>query len=158
MRILGIDPGLANSGFGIVDVDGRQLHAIEWGVVTTPKTDTQATRLRTIERDFDELLATWAPAVVVIERMIFARAARHAQQTAEARGVIVAVVARHGIPVEGYTPQQAKCDLTGSGRADKAEVQEAVAHAFGMASIPRPDHAADALAQVVSYVRRKDFR
>lgn len=156
--ILGIDPGLANTGYGFVEVDDAgQRRALDWGRITTPKTDTQGVRLRTIQADVRELIAKYSPDLAVIERMLFPRPTKNAQQTSEARGAIVAVLAEAGIPMEEFTPQQAKMDLTGSGKAEKIEVQEAVMCELGLDDIPRPDHAADALAQVLTYLLRRRY-
>lgn len=155
MRILGIDPGLAATGYGVVDSTIRPLAAETWGVITTPKTQLHRERLKDIQDCVVQLVTEWEVKVAVVERMIFTEARHHAQQTSEARGAVLAGLARCGIEVVEFTPQQAKLEVAGHGRAEKVEVQEAVQTILGMATLPRPNHAADALAQIITYLNRR---
>lgn len=154
--ILGIDPGLAACGYGVVDApEHGQPVALEFGVIATAKHLPQGERLKDIQESTIALIETWRPVVMVVERMIFTQARAHAQQTSEARGAVLAAAAHHGVPVVEYTPQEAKLEVTGSGRAEKEEVQEAIQALFDLPHLPRPNHAADALAMCVTYINRR---
>lgn len=150
MIILGIDPGLAATGFGVLEASGRDPIALAWGTIKTDKHQPHPARLIEIQTCMAELIATYRPDQAAIEKMIFQ--ARHfGQQTSEARGVIVAAIQLAGIPIHQYTPQQAKLAVTNYGRAEKMEVQEAVQVLLSMDVLPRPNHAADALALAYAY-------
>jgi crossover junction endodeoxyribonuclease RuvC len=149
--ILGIDPGLASTGYGILDTDHQPSPAIAWGTITTPSTQPHGERLHELASCITQLVEEHRPALAVVERMIFTQARRHAQQTSEARGVILGALEAAGVPVVAYTPQQVKLATAGHGHADKREVQEAVQCLLSMDRLPRPDHAADALAMAYTW-------
>ncbi|MGB3200259.1 MAG: crossover junction endodeoxyribonuclease RuvC [Nodosilinea sp.] len=154
-RILGIDPGLAILGFGVIEglspdaapAIGAQegVAVVDFGVIETPAKTPVGDRLSTIYTDLHSLIDQFQPDQVVIEKFFFYRMA-NTILVAQARGVILLVLAQHSLAYGEFTPAQVKQALTGYGNAEKAEVQEAVARELGLDRIPRPDDAADALA------------
>ncbi|MGB3312073.1 MAG: crossover junction endodeoxyribonuclease RuvC [Nodosilinea sp.] len=154
-RIFGLDPGLAILGFGIIEglspdaapALGMQegVSVIDFGVIETPARTPVGDRLCTIYTDLHSLLEQYKPDLVVIEKFFFYRMA-NTILVAQARGVVMLVLAQHSLPYVEFTPAQVKQALTGYGNAEKVEVQEAVARELGLDRIPRPDDAADALA------------
>lgn len=150
-RILGIDPGLATLGFGVIDVDPHTqghrsgVRPLDFGVISTPAQSPVGDRLCTIYTDLHHLIEQFQPDRVVIEKFFFYRMG-NTILVAQARGVVLLVLAQHHLPMVEFTPAQVKQALTGYGKADKAEVQEAVARELNLTILPRPDDAADALA------------
>lgn len=150
-RILGIDPGLATLGFGaIACVSGQPpatetVSALDYGVIQTPANTPTGDRLNMIYTDLHELLEQLKPDLVAIEKLFFYRMG-NTIAVAQARGVVMLVLAQFQLPLVEFTPAQIKQALTGYGNADKFAVQQAVAHELNLAAIPKPDDAADALA------------
>lgn len=148
-RILGIDPGLATLGFGVIDTQSQEAESgiavVDFGVISTPPKTPVGERLCTIYDDLHSLIDQFQPDQVVIEKFFFYRMG-NTILVAQARGVVMLVLAQHQLPLTEFTPAQVKQALTGYGNADKAEVQEAVARELNLDKIPRPDDAADALA------------
>jgi crossover junction endodeoxyribonuclease RuvC len=148
-RILGVDPGLTSVGWGLVEVDGNRVRYIAHGCIETRADRPQAERLFSIYTAFRDVLAAWAPAESAIEKLYFARNVSSALPVAEARGVLCMALAEQGLPVREFTPNAIKQAVTGIARADKAQVQEMVRFILALDRIPRPDHAADALASAI---------
>lgn len=147
MRILGIDPGLAIVGLGVIDSDNpSHLAPVDWLTVTTPAGLPLSDRLCEIRADLGGFLDDMKPDLVVIEQLFFATNVTTAIDVAHARGVIVLTVAERAIPTLEPTPMQLKQAITGDGGADKRQVQQMLLHLLGMQEIPKPDDAADALA------------
>ncbi|GET38342.1 MULTISPECIES: crossover junction endodeoxyribonuclease RuvC [Microseira] len=145
-RILGLDPGLAVLGFGVIRCQMPQSPTpLDFGAIKTEANTEMGERLRTIYDDLHTLMQEWQPDLVAIEKLFFYRMG-NTIAIAQARGVIMLVLAQHGVPFVEYTPAQVKQALTGMGNADKQEVQQAVAHELNLDYIPKPDDAADALA------------
>jgi crossover junction endodeoxyribonuclease RuvC len=145
-RILGLDPGLAVLGFGVIRCQMPQTPTpLDFGAIKTPASAQMGDRLRTIYDDLHTLMQQWQPDLVAIEKLFFYRMG-NTIAIAQARGVIMLVLAQHGVPFVEYTPAQVKQALTGMGNADKQEVQQAVAQELNLDYIPKPDDAADALA------------
>ena len=148
-RIIGIDPGLASTGWGIVDfVDGR-IRYIDHGSIGTEAGRPRAERLFFILREFRQILDNYKPTEAAIETLYFGRNVTSAIPVAEARGVVSAALAERGLPISEFTPNAIKKGVTGVSRADKSQVQEMVRIILGIEKIPRPDHAADALAAAI---------
>lgn len=150
-RILGIDPGLATLGFGAIDCPATprygadQVSVLDYGVIRTPaKTDT-GDRLMTLYEDLNTLMTAWQPDLVSIEKLFFYKMG-NTIAVAQARGVVLLVIAQHGLPIVEFTPAQIKQSLTGYGNAVKQDVQAAVARELRLDCIPKPDDAADGLA------------
>ncbi|MEM6255295.1 MAG: crossover junction endodeoxyribonuclease RuvC [Cyanobacteria bacterium P01_D01_bin.156] len=155
-RILGLDPGLAILGFGILEYDPStlrniqpDLQVIDFGIIETPAGTEVGSRLCTIYDDLNNLITTYQPDSVSIEKLFFYRMG-NTILVAQARGVVMLVLAQHKLPFVEFTPAQIKQALTGYGNADKHDVQEAVQRELKLEFIPRPDDAADALAVAVT--------
>ena len=147
MIILGIDPGIATMGYGVVDKDGNgNCRAVDYGVVQTPKEETLPVRLAILEEGVNKIIDRFSPEEVALEELFFTKNITTGIAVAHARGVtLVACVKKSGRLYE-YTPMQIKQALTGYGRADKKQIQQVVASLLKLKNIPRPDDAADALA------------
>jgi crossover junction endodeoxyribonuclease RuvC len=145
-RIIGIDPGTGRLGFGVIDIVNTKPILIDAGVITTPKSDSDATRLVTIHNELTEIIAQYKPNIMAVERLFFAQNVTTAMTVAQARGVILLCGAQSGLHIAEYTPLQIKMALTGYGRATKQQIQEMVRVLLGLTDIPKPDDCADALA------------
>jgi crossover junction endodeoxyribonuclease RuvC len=152
--ILGIDPGTAAVGYGIVERSGSALRAVDYGCLTTSPDRSMPERLLGIHQLVDELIALHQPAVVAVERLFFSRNAQTAIAVGQARGVVLLAAAQHGRPVREATPNEVKSAIAGYGAADKEQVQRMVQLVLGMSELPRPDDAADALAIAVTIANR----
>ena len=149
MIVLGIDPGTAATGYGIVERTGSKLRVIDYGCLETLSTQALPARLLEIHRAVTELIITHKPAYVGVERLFFNRNVQTAFAVGQARGVVLLAAAEHGLPVFEYGPHEVKLAVTGYGRADKMQVQRMVQMVLGMAKLPKPDDAADALAVAI---------
>ena len=148
-RIIGIDPGLANTGYGIIETEGSTYRCNGHGVIRTNKDLPSGERLLIIGRELEEIIRRHHPDQAGIEDIFFAKNAATAIPVAQAKGVILMTLARHGIPAGEYPPQAIKQAIVGRGRADKGQIQELVKILLGLDTIPKPDHAADALAVAI---------
>ena len=155
MRVLGIDPGLTRCGMGVVEgTVGRPLTLVDVNVLRTSSDLPVPERLVTIERGVDAWLDEYQPDAVAIER-VFARSdVSTIMGTAQASGIAMLVAARHGIPVHLHTPSEVKAAVTGSGRADKAQVTGMVTRLLRLTEAPKPADAADALALAICHIWR----
>jgi len=151
VRILGIDPGTAIVGFGVIESDGRKHKLVDAGVIRTPAHQELCIRLETIFNSIRELIKTDKPEVMVIEKLYFARNVTTAMSVSHARGVIMLAGQQAGLEMVEYTPLQIKSALTGYGRADKAQIQEMVKIFLGLKETPKPDDCADALAAALTH-------
>ena len=151
-RVLGIDPGLTRCGLGCVDVDPRrQVRLVEVGVVRTPPSQSPELRLLTITEAIEDWIARLAPSVVSIERVFAQDNLRSVIGVAQVMGTAMVTAARAGLEVAQHTPSEAKAAVTGSGTADKSQVQAMVTRILGLDAPPRPADAADALAQAICH-------
>lgn len=153
MRILGIDPGVATIGFGVIECDRGRQQLIEYGVITTPAGLPLSTRLHQISRDMAELLSVFKPDEAAIEELFFSKNITTGIAVAHGRGVILLEIERAGVPVFEYTPMQVKQAVAGYGAADKKQVMLMTQRLLKMHVIPRPDDAADALAVAICHGR-----
>ncbi len=151
MIVLGIDPGLANTGYGVVARRGGRLLALDGGVITTRAELAPERRLAEIHAAVDALLDEHEPHAMALEELYFGQNVRTAFAVGQARGVVVLAAGQHGVPCTGYTPQQVKGAVCGNGRAQKDQVARMVKTLLGLTEEPRPDHAADALAVAVCH-------
>ena len=158
MRILGIDPGVATIGFGVVNAEGTRLRMESYGTITTPAGLPLATRLLQIETDMEQLLRDVKPDEVSIEELFFSKNITTGIAVAHGRGVILCTIEKMQLPVYEYTPMQIKQAVTGYGKADKAQVQQMVKMITGMDSIIRPDDAADAVAAAICHAHSRNAR
>ena len=148
---MGIDPGAANLGFGVVRVEGSRMVALDGGVVETPADLPLERRLERIHRALTELIAWHEPQAMAIEELYFGKNVRSAIGVGQASGVAMLAAAQRGIPCFAYTPQAIKMAVCGSGAAGKAQVQRMVGTLLGLPEPPTPDHAADALAVAICH-------
>ncbi|GAB2757310.1 crossover junction endodeoxyribonuclease RuvC [Nocardioides pakistanensis] len=155
MRVLGIDPGLTRCGMGVVEGSvGRPLSLVDVNVLRTSSSEPVPVRLVTIEKGVDAWIEEYAPDAVAIER-VFARSdVSTIMGTAQASGIAMVCAARRGLPVVLHTPSEVKAAVTGSGRADKAQVTAMVARILRLPSPPKPADAADALALAICHIWR----
>ncbi len=154
MIVLGIDPGTANTGFGVVARRRGRVVALDGGVIETPAGQPLERRLATIHARLGELIAEHRPEALAIEDLYFGANARSAMAVGQARGVVLLAAGQQAIPCSSYTPQQIKSAVCGSGRADKLQVQQMVQRLLSLTELPRPDHAADALAVAICHTNR----
>lgn len=150
MVILGIDPGYAIIGYGVIDTNAKDM-VLDYGAITTPKEDTLPIRLERIEASLKYLFDKYKPDVVAIEELFYFKNQKTVIQVAQARGVIILACQKYCGNIYEYTPLQIKQALTGQGRAEKAQVQYMVKAILGLDSIPKPDDAADALAVAICH-------
>lgn len=155
MRVLGIDPGLTRCGMGVVDGDvGRRLSLVDVNVLRTSSSEPVPVRLVTIEKGVEAWIEEYEPDAVAVER-VFARSdVSTIMGTAQASGIAMVVAARRGLPVVLHTPSEVKAAVTGSGRADKAQVTAMVTRILRLPSPPKPADAADALALAICHIWR----
>ena len=151
MIVLGIDPGTANTGYGVVRGVGSRLQAVAQGVIETAAGVPLERRLADIHQRIGDLLDEHQPEAVAIEELYFGANARTAFAVGQARGVVLLAAGQRALPCAGYTPQQVKGAVCGSGRAHKDQVARMVQTLLALPEQPRPDHAADALAVAVCH-------
>ena len=151
MLTLGVDPGIARCGYGLVAGE-RDLQAVSFGCVTTRPRTPLGSRLATIRDTLTDLFATHSVTHVAVERLGHARTLTSAADVAHVIGVVHLLSADHGVGVDEYSPPEIKLAVTGYGAADKAGVQEMVRRLLGLEALPAPDHAADALAVAICHV------
>ena len=146
MLIVGIDPGTATCGYGIVRLEGSRLIPLKYGVFSTPAKTPMETRLLKIYREFCEILEEFKPDCVAVEQLFFNKNVTTGITVAQARGIILLGAAQRGIPIAEYTPSAVKQAVVGYGKAEKAQVQYMVQRLLSLKELPRPDDAADGLA------------
>ena len=151
LRVLGIDPGTAILGYGLVGHDGREYESLEHGVVRTAATDQLADRLVQIHTELHALINRLEPDHIAVEELFFSRNAKTAFAVGHARGVILLTVSERGLPLYEYTPMQVKQALVGYGAADKTQIQTFLKLLLHLEEIPKPDDAADALAVAICH-------
>ena len=151
IRILGIDPGYAIVGFGILDYDGINFNPVEYGAVTTEAGTIFTERLRAIHEDIEFILDKFRPDCMAVEKLYFTTNQKTAIDVAQARGVTILSAAKRNIPITEYTPLQVKVSVTGYGKAEKRQMMEMTRSLLGLANIPKPDDAADALAVAICH-------
>ncbi len=157
-RILGIDPGLASTGFGVIETTDNGYRHLHHGVITTGASDPTGDRLAKIYREIEEVIRRFSPGEAAVESLFFAKNATSAIPVAQARGVVLLALSHVGVTGVEYAPQAIKRALVGEGRAEKQQVQELVRVVLGLSEIPSPDHAADALAVAVCHVHHSSMK
>jgi crossover junction endodeoxyribonuclease RuvC len=151
MIVIGIDPGTANTGFGVVRTAGERLVALDGGVIETPADLPVEKRLARLHESLGELVRWHEPKAMALEDLFFGKNVGSALSVGQARGVAMLAAAEHGLPCYDYTPQAVKKAVCGSGSADKGQVQRMVANLLGLPEPPTPDHAADAFAVAICH-------
>jgi crossover junction endodeoxyribonuclease RuvC len=154
--ILGIDPGLASTGFGVIAQERGRLRCVEFGVISTPADASPGERLLAIHHGVAEQIARHAPQRAGVESLYFTRNTSSAIPVAQARGVVLLALAQAAVHASEYTPQVIKQAVVGNGNADKEQVMQMVRIILGMDTTPQPDHAADALAAAITSAHMKD--
>ncbi|MDH4128565.1 MAG: crossover junction endodeoxyribonuclease RuvC [Spirochaetota bacterium] len=154
MTILGIDPGLATVGYGIIDVNNDKYLVKKVGVIQTSSETRFSKRLHTIYLEMQDLIREFKPDEIAIEELFFSKNTKTAMIVSQARGVLILSCVGKDIPIYEYTPLQIKQGITGSGRADKSQVTKMVTYILGLESSPKPDDAADALAIAVCHANQ----
>ncbi len=149
MIVLGIDPGTAATGYGLIERTGSRLRLIDYGCFETLSTQALPVRLLHIHQAVSELIDIHRPGLVGVERLFFNRNVQTAFAVGQARGAVLLAAAQAGVPVFEYGPHEVKIAVTGYGRAGKGQVQRMVQVVLGMPALPRPDDAADALAVAI---------
>jgi crossover junction endodeoxyribonuclease RuvC len=158
LRILGIDPGTATTGWAVVEEKNKNPKLIACGCVNTSKFRSDEERLIEIGRDIGSLIKKYKPNEAAIEDLFFFKNLKTAITVAQARGVILYEIKKNNIPLFSYTPLQVKQALTGYGRADKNQMQEMVKNILKLKSIPKPDDAADAIAIAICHLNSRQMR
>ena len=158
MRILGIDPGVATIGFGLVEAQRAQVHMVTYGAITTPAGLALSRRPFQIDRDMTDLIGQLKPDVISIEELFFNNNITTGIAVAHGRGVILCAAERCGIPLYEYTPSQVKLAVTGYGKAEKRQVMDMTKRLLHLKAVPRPDDAADALALAICHARSATSR
>ena len=151
MIILGIDPGYAIVGFGIIKYEGGKVSVIDFGAITTPAGMEFTERLKCIYEDLSYLFDKYKPDAMAVEKLFFNTNQKTAIDVAQARGVILLTAKMHGAECFEYTPLQVKQSVVGYGRAEKKQVQEMTRQLLGLSAVPKPDDTADALAMAICH-------
>lgn len=154
MKILGIDPGTATTGFGVIEKRGSTLTFVDAGVITTPPEMSMPNRLGEIYAGLNEIISHHQPDCMAVELLYFATNVTNAITVGQARGVVLLAAAEAGLEVGEYTPLQVKQAVTGYGKADKKQIQEMVKMILGLDGIPKPDDAADGLAIAITHANQ----
>ena len=162
MRILGIDPGLATLGWGVIETDGYRDRLVQYGAIITFPRDTFPTRLASIYANIKGLIETFKPDEIAFEELFFSKNITTGIQVAGARGVALAACQSYTDKLYEYTPMQIKQAITGYGNAEKKQMQMMVRMRLGLCEVPKPDDAADAVACAITHahagVQREQFR
>ena len=158
MRILGIDPGYATIGFGLIEAERWNARVLSYGAITTPAGLPLSRRLYQISRDAEELIGKLQPDAISIEELFFNTNITTGIAVAHARGVLLCAAEKCGVPLFEYTPGQVKLAVTGYGKADKHQVQNMVRLLLSMPEIARPDDAADALAVAITHANSANMK
>lgn len=153
MRVLGIDPGLAITGYAILDNIEQKMRIVDYGCIRTKATMDHVHRLKVIHDDLTTIIKTYRPDVAAVEKLFFNSNAKTALLVGEARGVVLLGLSLHDIPIFEYTPLQVKQAVVGYGRAEKQQVQQMVKTLLSLNEIPRPDDASDACAVSITHVQ-----
>ena len=153
MRILGIDPGYATIGFGLIEAERAQVHMVTYGAITTPAGLPLSRRLYQIGTDMEELIRQVKPDVIAVEELFFNTNITTGIAVAHGRGVILYAAEKCGIPLYEYTPSQVKLAVTGYGKAEKRQVMDMTRRLLQLEAMPKPDDAADAIAIALCHAR-----
>jgi len=156
MVILGIDPGTAITGYGVIEILGNKIKPIDYGCIVTDKKSSAAERLLLLDKELSKIIKKYKPKRIAVEDIFFFKNLKTAIKVSQARGVILAAAARlKTASIEEYTPLQIKQAVSGYGRADKKQVQKMVKAILNLKEIPKPDDAADGLAAAICCAHTK---
>lgn len=151
MKIFGIDPGTATTGFGLIEKTGQTLTKIDAGVISTPKVLAMPQRIKILYEDLNQLVTKYKPDLIAVEKLFFTTNITTAMSVSQARGIVLLVAAQNSIEVAEYTPLQVKMAITGYGQAQKRQIQAMVKRILQLEDIPKPDDVADALAIAICH-------
>ena len=157
MRILGVDPGYGIIGYGLIDKNGADLLPVDFGAINTPKEESVPVRLAVLDEALEKIIIKYKPDAIAVEELFFGTNITTAIKVAQARGVILLCSIKHCGLIYEYTPLQVKMALTGTGKADKKQVQYMVSAILGLKSAPKPDDAADALAVAICHANTNHY-
>ncbi len=159
MLVIGIDPGTASTGYGVVrQGENGRLELVAYGVISTPSDQPMSERLRDLHAELADLLALHQPDSGAVEKLFYSRNVSTAISVGQARGVSMLAFAQANVPVEEYNPRVIKQSVTGYGGAEKSQIQEMVRSLLGMGELPRPDDAADALAVAICHLHSAETK
>jgi crossover junction endodeoxyribonuclease RuvC len=158
MIIIGVDPGVATTGYGIVKKEGDNFICLDYGAIKTDKRESTSSRLNDISNELEELIRKHSPKFLAVESLYFFKNVKSALPVSQAKGVIMVTAEKLNIPVYEFTPLQVKMTITGYGRAEKIQVQEMVKMTLNLKEIPKPKDAADALGIAVCGIIRFENR
>ena len=159
MLVIGIDPGTAITGYGLVREDETgKLIAVDYGVITTPSSMQMPDRLSVIYEELNTVLSKYKPHTSAVEKIFFSKNVKTAMSVGQARGVVLLSLAQTGIDIANYSPNEIKLSVTGYGGADKRQIQEMVKVLLELEEIPKPDDAADALAVAICHLQNVKFQ
>jgi len=148
--ILGIDPGIADTGWGIIEKHGQKITMVDCGSIKTPAKTEFIKRLKTLHQELHDIIKKYKPDAVSVEELFFCKNVKTALVVGQARGVVLMTIAQNNLPIFEYTPLQVKQALTSYGKADKKQVGQMVKVMLNLKTIPKPDDAADALAIAIT--------
>lgn len=151
MIILGIDPGLAITGYAIIEKNGSKFEMIDYGCILTKKDKKLEFRLFEISKKLEKIISKYKPNKIAIEQLFFCKNAKTAMVVGQARGVILLIATKNNLPIFEFTPLQIKQTVSGYGKADKRQVQKMIQIILNLKELPKPDDAADALAIAYTY-------
>jgi crossover junction endodeoxyribonuclease RuvC len=157
MKALGIDPGTATTGYGILEGEGDDIKLVDYGCIKTSSKEPSSARLKKIFSDTKKIISKHKPKWIVVERLFFGANTKTAMAVGQARGVILLAASQAGLDIAEYTPLEVKMALTGYGRADKNQVQQMVKRILKLKTIPKPDDASDALAVALCHINSEGF-
>lgn len=158
MKFLGLDPGTATTGWGIIEEKNKETKVVAYGAIETSKDQNMVNRLEEIAGDLEQIIDNYQPDEIAIEDLFFFKNLKTAIKVAQARGVLILISARKGVAVSEYTPLQVKQAITGYGRAEKLQVQHMVKEVLGLKKIPKLDDAADALAVAICHQQSRRIK
>jgi len=156
MIILGIDPGTATTGFGVIRKMQDRLECLDYGTIQTSPSSTTPERLKILSDGLDKLMKKYDPEIMAVENIYFFKNLKTALPVSQAKGVILLAAGKKGIPAKEFTPLQVKMAVAGYGRAEKKQVQKMIQRLLNLKELPKPDDAADALAVAVCCARGLD--
>jgi len=158
MRIIGVDPGTATTGFSILEKDKNSIQLLDYGCIKTESKTPDNIRLNQIAQDLKTLIKKWRPTHASVEKLFFNKNVKTAISVAQARGVIIQILTENGIDPREFTPLEIKSAICGYGRADKKMVQDMIKTILNLKKIPRPDDAADAIAAAICAINTIKYR
>ncbi|NTU67100.1 MAG: crossover junction endodeoxyribonuclease RuvC [Candidatus Moranbacteria bacterium] len=155
MRVLGIDPGTATTGWAVIEESSGKIQALAYGHISTEKDRRDEDRLLEISNDIAQIIEKYHPQEAAVESLFFFKNQKTVIQVAQARGTVLLTLERNNVKVSSYTPLQVKQAITGYGKAEKAQVQLMTKNILGLKSVPKPDDTADALAIAVCHIHSR---